>query len=83
VVFYHHQATQGGYSVTNIELRLEARRNDIPLWKVAKFLNIGENTLYRWLRSELNDETRGNILRAISKIKEGQADVADGDSGSE
>jgi phage antirepressor YoqD-like protein len=46
------------------------------MWKIAKFLNIGENTLYRWLRDELTDETRSNILSAISKIKEGQTDDA-------
>jgi len=63
--------------MTNIELRIEARRNGVSLWRIAKFMKIGENTLYRWLRNELTDETRGKILEAIMKLKDGQTDDAD------
>ncbi|GHU43899.1 hypothetical protein FACS1894111_10250 [Clostridia bacterium] len=55
--------------MTNMEIRLEARRNYVPLWKIARSLQIGENTLYRWLREELTDERRNKILNAITQLK--------------
>lgn len=52
----------------NREIR-EAK-GDIPFWMIAFHLNIHETTLVRWLRVELSDEEKQNILTAIKKIKQ-------------
>lgn len=54
----------------NIELRAEAKKADVPLWAVAKYLNISEPTLTRKLRVELSDEEKAQIAMIIKELKE-------------
>lgn len=55
---------------TNMDLRLLARANGVPLWKIAAALNVGEATLFRWLRTEIpeGDKRRTWIINAIEEI---------------
>lgn len=50
-------------------------RGSIPYWAIAEKLNISENTLYRWLRTELAPDRKQQILNAIKDIQKEMADV--------
>ena len=52
----------------NEGLKSVLRQYNIPLWRVAHELGIGENTLYRWLRYELTQEKKDKIDIAIRGI---------------
>lgn len=44
-------------------------KEDIPLWKIGKKLGLSENTIIRWLRDELGESRKQQILNAIREIK--------------
>lgn len=52
----------------NNDLRLEARAKGVSLWQVAQELKVSEMTLFRWLRCELSEDRRDQIVNAIEKI---------------
>ena len=57
----------------NLDIRFKAKSLGVPLWKVAKEMGIGENTLYRKLRRELSVEEKKRFFAAIQKIAAEQA----------
>lgn len=54
--------------MANKEIRKAARVADIPLWRIAAELGISEPTMTRWLRTELPEERRLQVLTAIEKL---------------
>ncbi|MBY0124491.1 helix-turn-helix domain-containing protein [Bacillus sp. S/N-304-OC-R1] len=50
-------------------------RGGVPYWAIAEKMNISENTLYRWLRSELSTERKEDILAAIRDCQKELAEV--------
>ena len=54
--------------LANNTIREQARRNNVPLWKVADSLGISEATFFRWLRKPLDGEKQTNILAVIDKL---------------
>ena len=52
----------------NIELRLYARKHQVPLWRVAKELGISEPTLYIRLRGEMGAEETARFTRAVDTL---------------
>jgi len=52
----------------NIELRLYARKHQVPLWRVAKELGISEPTLYIRLRGEMGTEEAARFTRAVDTL---------------
>ena len=52
----------------NIELRLYARKHQVPLWRVAKELGISEPTLYIRLRGEMSAEETARFARAVDTL---------------
>jgi hypothetical protein len=54
----------------NRDIRLEARGSGVPLWKIAKKLNISEPTLTRHLRLDLPTEEKLKIRSIIEELKE-------------
>jgi len=59
--------------IENIELRLYARKHQVPLWRVAKELGISEPTLYIRLRGVLTEEEIACFMRAVDALaKEGK-----------
>ena len=52
----------------NMDIRISARMAQIPLWQLAKQLNISEPTLYRHLREPLTDEERKSYFDALNQI---------------
>ena len=59
--------------IENIELRLYARKHQVPLWRVAKELGISEPTLYIRLRRVLTEEETACFMQAVDALaKEGK-----------
>lgn len=52
----------------NKEIRELAKKNGIPLWKIAYKAGISEGTIIRWLRFELSEEKRQMFLGIIADI---------------
>ena len=55
--------------IRNNDIRAAARRNMVPMWRVAEHLGVCEMTLVRRLRRELTEESRREILDAIELLK--------------
>ena len=54
----------------NEEVRMSAKLNRVPHWRIAKELGISEFTLTRKLREELSLEEQNKVLAIIEKLKE-------------
>lgn len=58
--------------MNNIEVRNRLKELKITQWRLAEKLNIGETTLVRKLRKELNNEEKEKILKIINTLKKGE-----------
>jgi IS30 family transposase len=54
----------------NVNEDVKKVRGPIPYWAIAEKLNISESTLYRWLRFELSQAKKEQILKAIRDIQQ-------------
>ena len=52
----------------NEDIKKMARGNLIPLWKIAQQVGVSEMTLIRWLRTELPDKRKKQIVSAIERL---------------
>lgn len=57
--------------MTPNEIRRAARIADVPLWRLAEEIGIGEATLFRWLRHPLSEERLGRTLAALDRLQKG------------
>jgi transposase-like protein len=48
---------------------IKKAKGNLPNWAIAEKLGIHENTLYRWLRSEMSDEKKQLVIDAINELK--------------
>ena len=77
-------------TLANADVRAEMKCAGVTLWQIADALNVCEMTVTRRFRREMNEPAKREVFELIakissstSKIKEGQADVGNGDSGNE
>lgn len=49
----------------NEEIRKAMRKALLPQWKLAELMGVCENTVNRWLRTELPAEKKQKILQVI------------------
>lgn len=49
----------------NTEIRKAMRKALIPQWKLGELLGVSENTVNRWLRTELPEDKKNMILQLI------------------
>ena len=61
-------SNKGVNSMANNDIRKFAKGSDVPLWKVAKELNISEPTMSRRLREELPDTEKTKFRKIITNI---------------
>ncbi len=54
----------------NLEIRTMAREKGVYLYEIADLLKVSEPTFIRWLRKELTEEKRGEVITAIDLISE-------------
>ena len=59
-------------SKENNDIRLKAIECDVRLWQVADRLGIHYVTLNSWLRREMEQKKKEEIIRIIEQIKEEQ-----------
>ncbi len=52
----------------NIDIRDAIRNARLAQWQVADRIGVAESTLVRWLRIELTDERKQQLLAAIKEL---------------
>ncbi|ARI78811.1 hypothetical protein [Halobacillus mangrovi] len=55
---------------TNAEIRLAINNSGFFTWEIAQKLDVHENTFYRWMRTEMTDEKKQMIIKAIDEVTE-------------
>lgn len=54
----------------NREIRLMARGRGVQMWRVAKAMGVSEPTLYRWMREELPEDKKVQIMQIIAELEQ-------------
>lgn len=62
--------------MTNLDIRFKAKAAGVPLWRIAKEMQISDMTLFRRLRNELSVQEKQKFLDVIMKIAAEQATQA-------
>lgn len=60
--------------IANRDVRAEAFSTGVRLWQVAQELGVTDSTFSRWLRREMTEERKAEVLRAIKRLAEGRAE---------
>ncbi|MDA2597304.1 hypothetical protein ACTFOZ_17120 [Bacillus cereus group sp. MYBK71-2] len=55
--------------VTNRNQDIKGMKGKIPNWMIAEKLGVHENTVIRWLRSDLSIERKQKFITVIKEIK--------------
>ena len=55
--------------MNNLEVRELIERKRVNYYEIANELGIDRSTLSRWLQTELTDERKTKVIRAIKSIK--------------
>lgn len=55
-------------NMTNIDIKQHIERAGFYQWQVAERMDVTEGTLCRWLRSELPEERKRDILQAVEAM---------------
>jgi len=55
--------------MNNLEIRELIERRRVNYYEIANQLGIDRSTLSRWLQTELTDERKTRVLKAIKSIK--------------
>ena len=56
--------------MNNLELRKIMKEKKVPMWKIADYLHVHENTISRLFRHELSNEKKEKIYQIIIKLSE-------------
>lgn len=54
--------------MTNQEIKLQMKKDDVRQWEVADKIGVAESTFTRWLRKEVSTEQKTLILQAIRAV---------------
>lgn len=55
--------------ISNADIREEIKSKGLYLWQVAAKLGIAESTFIRWMRMEMDDETKNRVREVIHEGK--------------
>lgn len=55
--------------MSNDEIKLLLKKENIYMWQIAKVLNIHETTFGKWFREPVSKEHQMQILSAVESIK--------------
>ena len=55
-------------NLANSDVRSLLKRERIAYWEISQVLGVHENTLTRWMRTELDVDKKFKILRAINTV---------------
>ena len=59
--------------MTNKEIRLQAFESGIKHWQIAAEIGVTNETFSKWLRTEISEEKKQQILQAIERLKAAKA----------
>lgn len=54
--------------VANVDIRVLIAVTDVKNWQIADYLGIGTATFQRWIRTELDQEKKDKIIKAINEL---------------
>lgn len=54
----------------NLEIRNAIKDSCFFTWQIADSLGVHENTFYRWMRTEMTDQKKAQVMSTIKKLKE-------------
>ena len=54
----------------NKALRKQIEKSGIKQWQIADALGVADSTFTRWLRHELPEERKNEVLRVIEEVKQ-------------
>lgn len=49
---------------------IEEAKGIIPYWVIAERLGVHENTVQNWMKKEMSEERKKEVMGAIAEIKE-------------
>jgi len=52
----------------NRDVKLTAAGKGVKMWEIAKELGVAAETLCRWMRTNLSEEKKSLIIKAIEKL---------------
>lgn len=52
----------------NNDIRKLAKKNGVSLWQLADEFKVGEATIYRWLRHDLPEDKKAEMLSIIERL---------------
>lgn len=55
--------------ISNADIREEIKSKGLYLWQVAAKLGIAESTFIRWMRMEMDNETKNRVREVIHEGK--------------
>lgn len=61
--------------MANLEIREEIRKSRLYHYEIADALGVSKSAFSKWLRSEMDEERKEKVMRAIDSIKEVQANL--------
>jgi len=61
----------------NAEIRNAIENSYFFTWQLAQKLGIHENTLYRWLRTEMAEDKKEKVMIAIAQLNQEQGKEGD------
>ena len=67
-VRYNEQKIGGKHMKANQEIRDQIFFNRLKNWEVAQAVGISDSRLSVWLRTELSDERKERVLKAIDSL---------------
>lgn len=62
-------------STANEDIKVMLMQKGIFYWQIASVLGVHENTITRWMRTELPDEQKMRITQAVYKIINSREEV--------
>lgn len=57
----------------NKEIREKAKEAGVYIWQIAEHIGVHDQTLNRWLRTELPDDKKDLIMAAVEDLRKGES----------
>lgn len=64
------QSTGGVIKMFKRNQDIRHAKGNIPFWAISEKLSVSENTLLRWLRTEMPNDKKKRVFNAIEAVKQ-------------
>lgn len=55
--------------MTNLEIRQAIFAKGLKHWQIAKAMNVSEGTFSRWMRYEMDEDRKKDVMKVIKKLR--------------